>query len=231
MDAIRHLWNRMCLFLQKKSARYWIIAGAGCEVVFLLWIFRNDLISFWSSVLPFLQSMVNVYGIIVIAISLAFDEMGVPLPSTALIVSFTVIAKTLGEFPWALVWIALFIPPIGNGILFFFGKMYGKKWLQNHGHKYPRIRAFLSEENLEMARKKFLHFGEDAAILICSMFTTVRPFMAFVAGTMNIAAPRFICFNFLGASVWAGTVMGVAYFGKDIWGLIKFGWSYLAAFI
>ena len=61
----------------------------------------------------------------------------------------------------------------------------------------PRV----SSEDLEMADRWFLKYGE-AAVLISRMLPVVRTFISLPAGIVRMNVPKFVLFSFIGAVPW-----------------------------
>ncbi len=168
-----------------------------------------------------MENFIAEYGLFTIAFFLFIDDLGIPFPTSTIVFSAAVLARATGEIPLVTLFLmSIFIPPISNGILFFWGRHGARRWLQTHGHKF-----LLPNSRLKKADVFFEKYGEKT-IFFGSIFTTVRAVLAIIAGSANMHPFKFVIFNVLGIFVWASAVVGTGYiFGENVWQVVKNNWE------
>lgn len=157
------------------------------------------------------------YGLLAIAIILFIDDLGIPLPGTTIIFSAVIYQRTVSaDFPVELFLISLFIPPICNGLLFYWGRNGARKWLDTHGHK-----IFLPNKRLKNAEKSFAKYQEKT-MFFSALVPSVRAVTSVIAGGLKIPYVTFFFYHLSGITLWASVVVGGGYFlGEEIWNTIK----------
>ncbi len=163
------------------------------------------------------------YGLWALAFFLFIDDLGFPFPTTTIIFSLSVIAKTNPEVSiWPILILAIIIPPISNSILFFASRHGLRNWLHKHGH-----RIFLTRKRIQKAEDYFNKYGEWT-IFIAAMLTTIRPVSSVVAGSFDMNAKTFFKFHIPGLLIWAIFVTGSGYiFGNHVWEILQKCWPIL----
>ena len=164
-----------------------------------------------------MENFVLDYGIFALAICLFLDDLSFPFPTATVLFSTAVFARTnpnISLFP--IILIALFIPPIANGIMFYFGKHGARKFLDKHGHRF-----LLPEQRIKKAENILKKYG-DKTIFFVAMLPSVRPVCSMIAGSLNMKTWKFIIFHFAGIIIWNIIIFGSGYFfGIKIWNIIK----------
>ena len=116
--------------------------------------------------------------------------------------------------------IAIIVPPLGNGLLFYFGKHGARHWLKTHGHK-----IFLPNKRIKQAEKFFEQYG-DKTVFIAAMVTSVRAVSSVIAGSLDMHPAKFFTYHFFGVLIWACSVVGIGYFwGDEIWYILQTHWK------
>ena len=164
-----------------------------------------------------MEHFIENYGIFALAFCLLIDDMGVPFPTTTVIFSSAVLARTIPEISvFSLLFLAIFIPPVGNYILFYWGKHGARTWLNTHGHKF-----FLPNKRLKKADRFFKKYGEKT-IFVGAMITSLRPVLSIIAGSSKMNPAKFAFYHFMGVIIWASVVIGTGYFwGEEIVWIMK----------
>ncbi len=167
------------------------------------------------------------YGILAVALLLFIDDLGIPLPGTTIIFSSAILASQSPEINiWSLFFVALFIPPLGNMILFYFSRHGLRDWLETHGHK-----IFLPKKRLNKAQTIFDKYGE-ITVFFAAMITSVRSVSSVIAGGLKMNSFKFMIYHFLGVLVWASVIVGTGYFfGNHIWEILRTKWEIIILFI
>ncbi len=163
------------------------------------------------------------YGIFALAFALFVDDLGVPFPTSTVVFTSAVLARTNPEIPlFSLFLVTLIMPPLGNAVLFHWGRRGARTWLKSHGH-----RIFLTRKKLRKAERFFEKFGEKT-IFFGAMITSLRPVLSIIAGSAKMNVFKFMIFHFFGVCIWASFIVGTGYFfGEQIWALVKTNWPVL----
>lgn len=140
------------------------------------------------------------------------ESMGVPVPAEACIITASLYClKThhLAIEGVALAAVAGAI--IGDNFGYMIGRRVGLPLLRKYG---PKIG--LSSDRLILGQYLFHHHG--SAIVFCGRFVSVvRVFVAVLAGACQMHWPRFMLFNALGGTCWAGGyAIGTYLLGRKI---------------
>jgi membrane-associated protein len=167
-----------------------------------------------------MESLITEYGVLALAFFLFIDDLGVPFPTSTILFSSAVLARTNPEISlWSLVMIALIIPPISNGILFLASRRGLRHWLGDNGH-----RVFLTKKRLRKAEKFFDKYG-DRTVFIAAMITSIRPVSSVIAGSLGMNYTKFFAYHLAGVVVWATGIFSIGYFlGDQIWYFLQQHW-------
>jgi membrane protein DedA with SNARE-associated domain len=146
------------------------------------------------------------YGYLVVFLLVMIESIGVPVPGETALIGAALYAGSTHKLEiWWVIAVAIAGAIIGDNIGFSIGRYGGAKLLLRHGHK---IR--LHEERLKIGIWLFRRHG--GKVVFWGRFVSIlRTYAAFLAGTNQMAWPRFLVFNAAGAIVWA-TTFGVAYY-------------------
>jgi len=146
------------------------------------------------------------YGYLVVFLLVMVESIGVPVPGETALVGAAVYAGSTHKLEiWGVIAVAIAGAIIGDNIGFSIGRYGGARLLLRHGH-----RIGLHEGRLKIGIWLFRRHG--GKVVFWGRFVSVlRTYAAFLAGTNQMAWPRFLVFNAAGAIVWA-TAFGVAYY-------------------
>ena len=146
------------------------------------------------------------YGYLVVFLLVMLESIGVPVPGETALIGAALYAGSTHKLEiWWVIGVAIAGAIIGDNIGFSIGRYGGARLLLRHGHK---IR--LHEGRLKIGIWLFRRHG--GKVVFWGRFVSIlRAYAAFLAGTNQMAWPRFLVFNAAGAVVWA-TAFGVAYY-------------------
>jgi len=144
-----------------------------------------------------------VYGYLLLFAWVLVEQFGIPLPATpVLLAAGALSAEHKISFPEALL-AGLLACMISDSSWFFIGKRYG--------HHVLRLLCKLSMEPTICVRKTQDSFGRRRGVTL--MFAKFVPGLATlaapVAGQNGMAYPTFLFFDFIGAALWVGVILGV----------------------
>ncbi|MCP9320215.1 DedA family protein [Acetobacter persici] len=140
------------------------------------------------------------------------ESMGVPVPAEACIITASLYC--LKTHHLAIGWVAVAAVAgaiIGDNIGYLIGRKVGLPLLQKYGPRFG-----LNADRLILGQYLFHHHG--SAIVFCGRFiSVVRVFVAVLAGACRMHWPRFMLFNALGGTCWAGGyALGTYALGRKI---------------
>ena len=152
------------------------------------------------------DSWLSSYGYLVVFLLVMLESIGVPVPGETVLIGAALYAGSTHKLEiWWVIAVAIAGAIIGDNIGFSIGRYGGAKLLLRHGH-----RVGLHEGRLKIGIWLFRRHG--GKVVFWGRFVSViRTYAAFLAGTNQMAWPRFLVFNAAGAVVWA-TAFGVAYY-------------------
>ncbi len=146
------------------------------------------------------------YGYLVVFLLVMLESIGVPVPGETALIGAALYAGSTGKLEiWGVIAVAIAGAIVGDNIGFSIGRYGGARLLLRHGHKIG-----LHEGRLKIGIWLFRRHG--GKVVFWGRFVSIlRTYAAFLAGTNQMAWPRFLVFNAAGAVVWA-TAFGVAYY-------------------
>jgi membrane protein DedA with SNARE-associated domain len=153
-----------------------------------------------------LSHLIATYGYVVVALTVAVEGMGIPVPGETMLVAAAIYAGTTHELALPSVIIAAAVGAIlGDNTGFWIGREVGYRLLLRHG-----TRVGLTERRIKLGQYLFLRYGA-AIVFFGRFFAVLRCFATLLAGANRMAWPRFLVFNALGGTVWASVFGGGAY--------------------
>jgi membrane protein DedA with SNARE-associated domain len=146
------------------------------------------------------------YGYLVVFLLVMIESIGIPVPGETALIGAALYAGSTHKLEiWGVIGAAIAGAIIGDNIGFAIGRYGGAKVLLRHGH-----RIGLHEGRLKIGVWLFRRHG--GKVVFWGRFVSIlRTYAAFLAGTNQMAWPRFLLFNAAGAIVWA-TTFGIAYY-------------------
>jgi membrane protein DedA with SNARE-associated domain len=153
-----------------------------------------------------LPHLIATYGYAVVALIVALEGMGIPVPGETMLVAAAIYAGTTHQLALPSVIVAATAGAIlGDNTGFWIGREVGYRLLLRHG-----ARVGLTERRIKLGQYLFLRHG--APVVFFARFVTVlRCFATLLAGANRMAWPRFLVFNALGGTLWASVFGGGAY--------------------
>ena len=148
-------------------------------------------------VLSALIDLIKVHGPWIIAVVVALESAGVPLPGETILVAAALLATT-NQIDIAIIVAAAATGAIvGDGIGYTVGRRFGTPFLRKYG-RYIR----LDENRLLIGRYLFFRYG-NAVVFLGRFVAVLRMFAALLAGANSMPAGRFFFFNVTGGICWA----------------------------
>jgi membrane protein DedA with SNARE-associated domain len=156
--------------------------------------------------------LIHTYGLLVVALVVGLEGVGVPLPGETALIVASVIAGSKHELNIvAVILTATAASFVGRTIGYYIGRVFGY-WLLLRFGGYLRI----TESRIKMGQYLFLRYG-GAIIIIAQFIPVMRTIAGILAGANRMPRHYFLATNIIGAGVWA-TFFGVAayYLGKQV---------------
>jgi membrane protein DedA with SNARE-associated domain len=144
-----------------------------------------------------LIDLIQVHGPWIIAVVVALESAGVPLPGETILVAAALLAATIQIDIAIIVAAAATGAIVGDGIGYTVGRCFGTPFLRKYG-RYIR----LHENRLLIGRYLFFRYG-NAVVFFGRFVAVLRMFAALLAGANSMPAGRFFFFNVTGGICWA----------------------------
>jgi membrane protein DedA with SNARE-associated domain len=153
-----------------------------------------------------IDSWLASYGYVVVFVLVLMESLGIPVPGeTALIGAALYAGSTHRLQIWWVIAVAAAGAIVGDNIGYSIGRYGGAKLLLRYGEK-----LHIDEGRIKIGIWLFRSHG--GKVVFWGRFVSIlRTYAAFLAGTNQMAWPRFLVFNAAGGIVWA-TIYGVAYY-------------------
>ncbi len=144
-----------------------------------------------------LGHLLSEYGYGLIALVIALEAMGVPLPGESLLIGSAIYCATTHKLSIAWVLVAAATGAImGDNAGYAIGRSVGYRVLVRYGR-----RVGISEDRLVLGRYLFRRYG-GSVVLIGRFAAVLRTFVALLAGANRMSWPRFLFWNALGGIGW-----------------------------
>jgi membrane protein DedA with SNARE-associated domain len=154
-----------------------------------------------------LTHLVATYGVWAVALCVAIESMGVPVPGETMLLIAATYAGATHHLPIAQVIVAAAVAAIaGDNLGYLIGHLGGERLLRRVG---PALR--LTAGRRAVVRYLFRRYG-GRAVFFGRFVAILRVFAAFLAGTTGMPWRRFALFNAAGCIAWA-TLMGLLGYG------------------
>lgn len=156
--------------------------------------------------LAHLAPLLGDYGYWAVGGALLVEDFGVPAPGEAILVAAGVYAGA-GRLNVVAVGLIAFVAAIvGDNVGYLVGRYGGRVFVQRWG-RY----IFLPPERFEAAERFFSRHG-GKIVTVARFIEGLRQANGIIAGTTGMRWPRFLAFNALGAALWVGVWVTLAYF-------------------
>ena len=156
------------------------------------------------------------YGYLVVALMVAIEGMGIPLPGEATLIAASIVAGTSHELN-----IVLVIAAAGGGAIagdnagFWIGRSLGYRLLRRFGRYIG-----LTERRIMLGQYLIRRYG-GTLVLIGRFIALLRTLAPFIAGANRMPWQRFAPFNAAGGVLWATAYGLLAYWlGKEAHGIM-----------
>ncbi|MBB2170297.1 DedA family protein [Gluconacetobacter aggeris] len=147
-----------------------------------------------------------------VTLAVLLESMGIPIPAeTCIITASLYCLKTHHLAIQGVALAAIAGAVIGDNFGYMIGRHFGLPLLEKHG-----ARIGLTSERLVLGRYLFSHHG-SAIVFLGRFVSLLRVCVALLAGACNMRWRRFMLFNTLGGTCWAGGyALGTYLLGRKI---------------
>jgi membrane protein DedA with SNARE-associated domain len=159
--------------------------------------------------LAHLAPLLDHYGYLAVAGFVALEDFGIPVPGETILVAAAVYAGAGRLNIWAVAVIAIVAAIIGDNIGYAIGRFGGRALVLRLG-RYVR----LTSERLDKAEGFFRRYG-GIVVTVARFIEGLRQANGIVAGISRMPWPKFLAFNALGATLWAGSWSLIGYLAGD----------------
>jgi membrane protein DedA with SNARE-associated domain len=155
--------------------------------------------------------LIATYGLLAIAVIIALESMGLPLPGESVLALAALYAAHHNQSIAAVVASAATGAIVGDNIGYWIGREFGYRLLRSYGS-----RIGLSFRKIKLGQYLFLRHG--VKVVFFGRFVAVlRVLAAVLAGVNRMDWRRFLLANAAGAILWASVVgFGAYFFGKAV---------------
>jgi membrane protein DedA with SNARE-associated domain len=156
--------------------------------------------------LAHLAPLLSHYGYLAVGGVVLVEDFGVPAPGETILIAAGVYAGA-GELNVVAVGLIAFATAIvGDNIGYLVGRFGGRAFV----HRWGRY-VFLTPERFETAERFFSRHG-GKIVTVARFVEGLRQANGIIAGTTGMHWLRFLAFNALGAALWVGLWLTLAYF-------------------
>jgi len=145
-----------------------------------------------------LSHIISAYGYWAVALIIAFECLGLPLPGESILIAAAIYAaRTHALNIWLVIGAAALGAILGNTIGYWIGREGGYRLLLRYG---PRLN--ITHGRIKLGQYLFLNHG-GKIVFFGRFFAVVRVFAALLAGANRMNWLSFLFFNIAGGIVWA----------------------------
>ncbi len=152
-----------------------------------------------------LAPLLNNYGYLAVGGFITLEDFGVPVPGETILIAAAVYAGAGKLNIFAVAIIAFVAAVVGDNIGYSIGRFGGRALVLRYG-KY----VFITSERLDKAERFFRRYG-GIVVAGARFIEGLRQANGIVAGISEMAWPRFLAFNALGAALWVGVWTSIGY--------------------
>jgi len=155
--------------------------------------------------------LIATYGLLAIAVIIALESMGLPLPGESVLALAALYAAHHNQSIVAVVASAVTGAIVGDNVGYWIGREFGYRLLRSYGS-----RIGLSPGKIKLGQYLFLRHG--VKVVFFGRFVAVlRVLAAVLAGVNRMDWRRFLLANAAGAILWASVVgFGAYFFGRAV---------------
>lgn len=153
-----------------------------------------------------IQEIARQYGYWAVFIGIAIENTGIPLPGETITIVGGFLAGS-GELKYG--WVlasAIAGAVLGDNFGYWIGRFGGWQLLVNIGRIFQ-----IPEQQLELAKERYSKNAAQA-VFFGRFVTLLRIFAGPLAGIAKMPYGKFLLCNLGGATVWAGTIVSLAFF-------------------
>ncbi|GAA0929543.1 DedA family protein [Streptomyces thermoalcalitolerans] len=156
--------------------------------------------------LAHLAPLLGDYGYWAVGGVVLVEDFGAPAPGEAILIAAGVYAGA-GRLDVVTVGLTAFVAAVvGDNIGYLVGRYGGRAFVRRWG-RY----VFLPPKRFEAAERFFSRHG-GKIVTVARFVEGLRQANGIIAGTTGMRWPRFLAFNALGAALWVGVWVTLAYF-------------------
>ncbi|MFI1167279.1 DedA family protein [Streptomyces sp. NPDC020801] len=156
--------------------------------------------------LAHLAPLLTHYGYLAVGGVVFVEDFGIPAPGETILIAAGVYAGA-GELDVVAVGVIAFAAAVaGDNIGYLIGRFGGRALV----HRWGRY-VFLTPKRFEAAERFFARHG-GKIVVVARFVEGLRQANGIIAGTSGMPWRRFLVFNALGAALWVGLWLTLAYF-------------------
>lgn len=153
-----------------------------------------------------IQDIAHQYGYWAVFVGIAIENMGIPLPGETITIVGGFLAGS-GELTyWWVLASAIAGAILGDNFGYWIGRLGGWQLLVKVGRIFQ-----IQEQQLELAKERYSKNAAQA-VFLGRFVTLLRIFAGPLAGITQMPYGKFLLCNFGGATVWAATIVTLAFF-------------------
>lgn len=158
----------------------------------------------------------SLYGIPLVLVALVFGQMGIPVPTSILLLTIGAMLVDSVYNPLLIFAVAVVGAVIGDQIGYWLGRRGGEPLVERlKAGKYAKL----------MARAEYFstRFGAFGVFITRWLVSPVGPYVNYVVGMTKLSWSKFTTMSIAGESIWIGLYLGLGYaFSKSIASLNDF---------
>jgi membrane protein DedA with SNARE-associated domain len=155
--------------------------------------------------------LIATYGLLAIAVIIAMESMGLPLPGESVLALAALYAAHHNQSIVAVVASAVTGAVVGDNVGYWIGREFGYRLLRSYGS-----RIGLSPGKIKLGQYLFLRHGVKV-VFLGRFVAVLRVLAAVLAGVNRMDWRRFLLANAAGAILWASVVgFGAYFFGRAV---------------
>ena len=153
-----------------------------------------------------IKELAHLYGYWAVFAGIAIENTGIPIPGETITIVGGFLAGS-GELNYWLVLLTAIAGAVtGDNCGYWIGRIGGWQFLLKLARFFR-----LPETEVEKAKTKFVD-NAAKAVFFGRFITLLRIFAGPIAGIVEMPYPKFLLYNFMGATVWGAIIVTLAYF-------------------